>query len=148
MLEHLRHHDVYIVTGRKKDGRELNYAYSVGLWLSSQHPEIIAMDLPETRSQLLLSDMRNLIALGYPPPVSTPFGKRVGAYPVQLEPVHNPKIIREYLPLADWFYGGERFPVLQLFGNHLDDGFDQASHAGPTNLIVESSFGNKKETVS
>lgn len=125
MLEHLRHHDVYIVTGRKRNGGELNYAYSVGLWLSCQHPEIITMDLPETRSRLLLSDMRNLITLGYPPPISTPFGKPVGEYPVQLEPIHNPKIVREYLPMADWFYGGENFPVLQLFGNHLNDESDQ-----------------------
>ena len=94
--------------------------YSVGLWCSFQHPEIIVLGVSDLVGKALLSDMHALIKLGQMPAVDVPLGQMKDYYPVKLQPVSDRQFIREHLPMANWFYGGESFPVLQLCWNDSD----------------------------
>lgn len=113
ILYRLNQHQSYLVS--QCDGNEnLNHFYSVGLWNSFRHPEIMIIGLPERDGMRLLSDMQNLIKLGQTPTVGSPLGQGYDCYPVQLEPICDREMIRQFLPMADWFYKGDSFPVLQL----------------------------------
>lgn len=114
VLNHLRREQCYVISMESLEG-SLNAVYTVGLWHSFKHPEIMILGIPEGVGQRLLSDMRDLIKIGQPPAVGCPVGRRVEYYPVRLEPVGDRDFIRQYLSMADWFYSDDPFPVLQLF---------------------------------
>ena len=130
ILDHLGHNDYYVSSASERGG-DLACVYSVGLWHSFKHPEIITFGLPEEQGRCLLLDLRNLIKLGHFPMVSRALGRCVGHYPIQLEPIRDRQIIREYLPMANWFYGEESFPVFQLFWSDLDGRFSWDQYLEP-----------------
>lgn len=120
ILYRLNQNQSYLIA--QCDGNEkLNHFYSVGFWHSFQHPEIMIIGLSEQDGMRLLTDMQTLIKLGHRPTVGTPLGKKDGCYPIQLEPLCDRDMIRQLLPMADWFYEGDSFPVLQLLKTNEDE---------------------------
>jgi len=90
-----------------------DFAYSVGLWHTFRHPEILVSGTkPQTAGQLIntIGGLVKVARQSFRP------GLRytgVVVLPVQfvaVEPRHYP----EYVGYARWLYGGAEFPLLQM----------------------------------
>ncbi len=116
VLNDIRQHKCHIVTVPESDGQP-GYTYSTGLWHNFEHPEIITFGLPESVGEKLIDDMQKLVKVGQPPVVKQALGKSEDHYPVELQPIEDEQWINQYLPLANWFYARESFPVLEILWN-------------------------------
>lgn len=87
------------------------WCYTVGLWKSWQHPELIVFGLPAQRGQVLLQMAARRVAAGQKLEGVLPDLAEEYALEVQgVDPLHY----RDYLPYARWFYRGPHFEAAQL----------------------------------
>jgi hypothetical protein len=96
-----------------EDGRSPEFAYTVGLWKSFRHPEIIIIGLPADTAHVILNDAGEAIRSGerfVPGMESNAF---LEGYPVAFREI--PKHLQwPYLGFAYWFYEGADVPAVQL----------------------------------
>ncbi|MEO0374743.1 MAG: DUF4262 domain-containing protein [Cyanobacteria bacterium P01_A01_bin.17] len=116
VLSDIRDRKCHIVKVEGND-QHPSYAYSVGLWHHFGHPEFVTFSQPEQIGEQLIDDMQKLVKVGQPPVVQPAQEGSELNYPVKLHPIDNAQWARDFLPLADWFYDRESFPVLELFPN-------------------------------
>lgn len=116
VLSDIRDRKCHIV---KVKGNHLHpsYTYSVGLWHHFGHPEIITFSQPEQRGEQLIDDIQKIVKVGQPPVVNEESGALEAHYPIKLQSIEDEQWTRDFLPLANWFYDRESFPVLELFPN-------------------------------
>jgi hypothetical protein len=105
------------------------YSFSVGLFHTHDHPEIILLGLKHAVAGQIINDIGGLVLLGqrfesgraYDGLASVPLMF------VEVDPAHY----RQYVGYALWLYGGPRFPMLQcvwpLKSGHFpwDEGYDR-----------------------
>lgn len=96
--------------------------YTVGLWLSLGHPELILFGLPERRAHRLLRVAVERIAAGERWAVGQLVEGLAEGYPLRLQSVH-PDHYREYLSYNRWFYRGAGFEAAQLVWPDPDKNF-------------------------
>jgi hypothetical protein len=109
------------------------YSFSVGLFHTHDHPEIILLGLKHAVAGQIINNIGGVIALGQriePNKPNTDFSS-VPLVFVEVDPAHY----KEYVGYALWLYGGPRFPMLQcvwpLKSGHYpwDEGYDKAGAA-------------------
>jgi hypothetical protein len=109
------------------------YSFSVGLFYSHGHPEVILLGLPHGVAGPIINDIGDAVARGQriePGRTYDEFASVPLAF-VEAESAHY----KEYVGYALWLYGGPQFPMLQcvwpLKSGHFpwDKGYDKRAAA-------------------
>jgi hypothetical protein len=100
------------IVGIDADGEGPGYAFSVGLFHTLQHPEIIIFGLPNER----VAELINIIGIQVQGGARFNAGDQsndiVDGFPVAFTDVPK-NVYKEYVGYALWFYKSFDFPVLQ-----------------------------------
>ena len=91
-----------------------SFAYTIGLWKTYNHPEIIAFGLPVDLLYTILNDTANLIKEGKQLSLGVDNNEILTNLPVQFRQV-DASNIPDYFGFAQWFNDYESFPAIQLF---------------------------------
>jgi hypothetical protein len=91
-----------------------SFAYTIGLWKTYNHPEIIAFGLPIDLLYTILNDTGELIKEGKQFSLSVDNNEILINLPVQFRQV-DASNIPDYFGFAQWFNDYELFTALQLF---------------------------------
>jgi hypothetical protein len=112
----------WAISGRHGDRHAPPWAYSVGMWLSIQVPELIVCGLPVENGASLINAVGARLADGAE---FTPDDVVTDACPAALSfrPVHVSWRRSGLLPASDTFYGMVRPPYLQLAWSDSDGRF-------------------------
>lgn len=98
-------------TERMKPG----FAYSIGLWHSFKHPEIIIFGLPYETMGHIINDIGSYVKAGTPIVTGQPYSDFIENYSIIFESVASYWRV-EFLRFAEWFYGDDNsFSALQCF---------------------------------
>ena len=90
------------------------FAYTIGLWKTYGHPEIICFGLPTSTMHELLNDAGEVIKKGDSIVLDVDDFHYLDNYPVMFKTVEAENI-RDYLGYARWYYDYKDFPAIQLF---------------------------------
>ena len=110
----IHQHGVHILNVFDPEGRDPKFNYSVGLWHSYKHPEILLYGLDADISTQLINDIAAKCRNGDPLPthgVVSP--EYVQSFDVQFVEVPKSEY-KEHFGWARWLYQGDEFPVLQM----------------------------------
>ena len=100
-----------------------SFSYSVGLYESHQHPEIICFGLPTNLAHVIINDVADLIKNGDRiVPHQEYYDKIFKESRAQFLPV-NPKNIKDYFYVALNYYQHNNFSALQLVWTDRNDKF-------------------------
>lgn len=91
-----------------------SFAYTIGLWKTFNHPEVIAFGLPINLLHTILNDVGELVKKGEELILDVDNKDILLNLPVQLRRVDESNI-PDYFGFAQWFNEYEPFPALQLF---------------------------------
>ena len=124
----------WFILGIEEDEEGPAYGFTVGLYHSFDHPEIVITGLPHATSERLLKQMGDEVRAGGRYEVGKKVDGIVEDFPVMFMPVEK-NLHREYLGYAVWFYRSPEFPALQCvwpdkagrFPNEA--GYDLKAHA-------------------
>ncbi|MFB2924141.1 MULTISPECIES: DUF4262 domain-containing protein [Aerosakkonema] len=104
-----------MAVGADPDKMKPGFAYSIGLWQSFQHPEIIMFGLPYHTMGHIINDIGSYVKGGKPIVTGQPYSDFIQNYSLIFESVASAWCV-EYLRFAVWFYGEEdTFSALQCF---------------------------------
>jgi Domain of unknown function (DUF4262) len=131
-VDKLDEHELNFVSNVKKHGwfathvfaeeKYSGFSYSTGFYLNLGHAEIIISGLKREIAHQVLWDAYKDIEAGnsFPlgVPLNTVFANGRAAF-FNVAPEHY----QEYLGWSSWFYGGQRFPCVQLVWTDKDDRF-------------------------
>ncbi len=118
-----------IQIGNEEDYPGPPYSFSLGLYHTHGHPELILLGLGAAAAGQIINDVGDAVAAGLriePGRVYDEFASVPLAF-VAVDPAHY----KEYTGYALWLYGGPDFPMLQcvwpLKSGHFpwDEGYDQ-----------------------
>lgn len=90
-----------------------SFAYTIGLWKTFEHPEIIVFGLPTDTMHWMLNDAAELVKAGQAIQLSVDNTDILNNVPVQFRAV-DASNIRDYFGYARWFYDYSEFPAIQL----------------------------------
>jgi len=117
----------HLVSETPEEG--LTITYTVGLWNSFWHPELVCVGLNPTVARLLVNLYVERVAEGTPPPLNEPISGGAIAQNQVLFQVCSDEAKAQYLPKAAWFNSGSRFSAIQMIWQDQqqrwpwDDGF-------------------------
>lgn len=89
------------------------FCYSIGFWRTASIPEILIVGLPMNVGHSVLARIHELAGEGFVPPVGVPVSDVMVGYDCFFFPI-APAAYGEYPLSANWFYGNEDYPCLQL----------------------------------
>lgn len=102
----------WTVMGITKDHSGPGFAFSIGLFHTLGHPEILIMGLPAEVAHQLINDMGDAIRAGERFEAGRRYDDIAAGFPLAFVAMDE-RYYREYLGYALWFYRGPNFPVLQ-----------------------------------
>jgi Domain of unknown function (DUF4262) len=111
LLADIASHGWHIV-GVNADEGGPGFAFSVGLYYTLGHPEVLIMGLPHPISACLINDLGDAIRSGDKFEAGSRYGDIAAGFPLALLSMDQ-RYFREYLGYALWFYRTLDFPVLQ-----------------------------------
>ena len=112
----------------KPDDSDPLYSFSLGLFHTHNHPEIILLGLPHPIAGQIINNIGGLVLLGQR--IEPGFNDKLASVPLAFVEV-DPGYYKQYLGYALWLYGGPHFPMLQcvwpLKSGHFpwDEGYDK-----------------------
>jgi hypothetical protein len=104
--------DGWAVLGIPADDEGPSFAYSLGLFHTLNHPEIIVMGVRAESAQQLINDVAVAVRQGQRFEPGGRYDSLVEGNPLAFLTV-APKLYRKYVGYARWFYQGAEFPLLQ-----------------------------------
>ena len=90
------------------------FAYTIGLWKTYNHPEIICFGLSTDIMHELLNDAGGEVKNGKPISLDVDNIDYLSDFPVMFKNV-EPDNISDYMGYGQWYHGYKDFPVIQLF---------------------------------
>ena len=107
-------HGVHVLNVFDPDGNDPKFNYSVGLWHSYNHPEILIFGLDADISTRLINDIADKCRNGDSiPKHGTVSPEYVNAFDVCFVEVPKSEY-KDHFGWARWLYDGNNFPVLQM----------------------------------
>jgi len=88
------------------------WAFSVGLYKNFNHPEIVVFGLNDEVAHSLINAIGDVVRAGNRFAADGLYSDLIDTYSCIFKPV-NPVWYHDFLGYANWFYGGENYPVLQ-----------------------------------
>jgi len=99
--------------GIMEEGDEPAYSFTVGLFKTFKHPELMIFGVPPSVGQQLLNIVGQALRDGEPIDLSQPTDALLEGYSCCFVPV--PKAhYREFVGFARWYYEGDDFPLYQV----------------------------------
>jgi hypothetical protein len=89
------------------------FTYSIGLFHTYGHPELLIYGLPRKVAHAVLNIAAEAAAKGRPLNLSEPTNELLEGYPCVFVPV-PPSEYPEHVGFARWYYEGDNFPVQQV----------------------------------
>lgn len=110
----IKKHGVHVLNVFDPEGNNPKFNYSVGLWYSYEHPEVLIYGLDADISTRLINDIaekcRNGDAKAQHGMISSEYVKNF-----DVKFIEAPKSeYKEHFGWANWLYQGDEFPVLQM----------------------------------
>lgn len=113
-IANIKDHGVHILNVFDPKGEDPKFNYSVGLWHSYQHPEVLIFGLDAGVSTQLINDIASKCRNDDKIPSSgTVSDEYVHGFDVHFLEVPKSEY-KNYFGWARWLYGGDNFPVLQM----------------------------------
>ena len=110
----IQNHGVHVLNVFDPEGREPKFNYSVGLWHSYAHPEILIFGLDADTSTQLLNDIaekcRNNDPAAENGMISSEYVRNFDVQFIDVPKAHY----KDHFGWARWLYQGNDFPVLQM----------------------------------
>lgn len=103
----------WAVVGIPEDDEGPGYAFSVGLFRTFGHPEVVLIGLPWEVSYRFINDIGVAVKAGKAFEAGRTYDDLAAGYPSAFVTV-EPSRYQEYLGTAGWFYRGWDFPALQM----------------------------------
>jgi hypothetical protein len=108
------------------DGSEPAFSYTIGLYKTLQHPELIVFGLPHEAAQRLLNLIGERVREGQRFAPDARYSGLVEAHDVRFRAVVDPISFQSYVGYALWYYAGSPFALQQLIWpdaeGHFPDG--------------------------
>jgi hypothetical protein len=111
-LDDVQLHGLHIVNVLE-DGKLPGFAYTVGLYRTFQHPEVLVYGLPQERAHQILNDLADNLRAGQRYVAGGAYEDLLERYPCTFRLV-PPAHYGEHLGWAAWFNETNDFPALQL----------------------------------
>jgi hypothetical protein len=102
----------WTVIGVLEDEEGPGFAYSIGLFHTLGHPEVLILGLRPQVAHQLVNDMGEAIRKGQRFEAGQRYEEIAAGFPLAFVEMDK-RYYREYLGYAGWFYQGPDFPVLQ-----------------------------------
>ena len=99
-----------------------SWAYSVGLYKTFRHPEILVFGLDLDLMHYMINTIGEGVRQGKFFEVDGRYADLIEAYECTLKPVRT-KWYPSFLGFASWFYYGAEYPVLQCFWPDFDGSY-------------------------
>jgi Domain of unknown function (DUF4262) len=90
-----------------------DFSYTVGLWETYQHPEILVLGFKQDLAHPVLNEVGELIKAGQVLKTAQPYHDVIDEYPVQFLNIDQ-RNIPDYLRVCCNIYGEGKFPAMQL----------------------------------
>jgi hypothetical protein len=95
------------------DGEHEPFSYTIGLFRSYGHPELLIYGLPREVAHAVLTIAAKAAASGNPLSLDEPTDELLEGYPCVFMPVPLHEY-QEHVGFARWYYDGDGFPVQQI----------------------------------
>jgi Domain of unknown function (DUF4262) len=95
------------------EGDIVEYTFTVGLFQTCQHPELIIFGIPSKVSHQILTIAADAAKSGEPLELSQTTQSLLEGYPCCFAEVPRTEY-REYVGYARWYYEGDGFPLYQI----------------------------------
>jgi hypothetical protein len=112
-IEDIRKRGVHLLHVFDSEGNDPEFSYTVGLWHTHHHPEVIIVGLKEDLRHILLNNLNHEIGKGRVFTDGLSATDVLDGYTCYFQEL--PKdLYREYLGWDRWFYGGDEFEAVQM----------------------------------
>jgi len=118
-IEDIREFGVHILNVFDPDAEKPDFSYTVGLWHTHGHPEILISGLKQGLRQGLLNDLNERIAKGRTFQNGESYTDVLEGYRCYFQEFPK-KHYPEYLGWDRWFYGGDEFEAVQMLWPSTD----------------------------
>jgi hypothetical protein len=113
LVADVRDYGWHVLNVFSPEGRRPNFSYSVGIYESFGHPELIVFGLSLETGHKLINVVGDAIKAGREFQHGTSSADLIEGYDCVFRAVPR-HLYPEYFGLGIWFHGDEEFPVLQL----------------------------------
>jgi hypothetical protein len=112
-VEDVRNHGVHILHVFDAEGDAPEFSYTVGLWHTHGHPEILISGLKESLRQSLLNHLNRMISEGREFKDGQSYTDVIDDYRCYFQEFPKNQY-QAYLGWDIWFYGGDEFEAVQM----------------------------------
>jgi hypothetical protein len=95
------------------EGELVEYTFTVGLFQTYKHPELMIFGIPSKVSHQILTIAADAAKSGEPLELTQPTKALLEGYPCCFAEVPKTEY-REYVGFAGWYYEGDGFPLYQI----------------------------------
>jgi len=113
VIDDINHHGWYVMRVFDPQGKEPNFAYSIGLYETFKHPEIVVIGLGLDTMHQFINVIGEEIRSGKTFSTGVKYEQFTNNFNNQFVAVDK-RHYKEYFGWANWYYKGEDFPVLQF----------------------------------
>lgn len=117
------------------------FSYTVGLWHTHRHPEVILFGLKDDLCRSVLNDLNREIGKGRSFAAGSSAEQVLEGFRVYFETVPSEQY-REYLGWNRWFYGGDEFEAVQMIWPNTLGVFPWQKEASPYLRWIEPILTN------
>jgi len=112
-IEDIRNYGIHIIHVFDPDDENPRFSYTVGLWHTHRHPEILIFGLKLELCQSVLNSLNTDISNGQSFNTGTSSRDVLKSFRCYFESLPKPQF-REYLGWDLWFYGSDEFETVQM----------------------------------
>ena len=139
VFDNIRDHGWHCTSVGSGDGHPA-FSYSIGLFQTYDHPELVILGLSPELSNGILWEVARAAERGAPLDLSKPYIGLLEDVPCQF--VEVPKeIYGDYVFSARWYYQGDGFPLFQIVWPDLDGLFPWSPGADDANFANQPVLG-------
>jgi hypothetical protein len=139
-IEDIRKHGVHILHVFDDKGSTSDFSYTVGLWHTHKHPEILISGLKESLRHSLLNHLNRLIGEGREFKGGQSSTDVIDNYRCYFQCLRKDQY-KEYLGWDLWFYAGEDFDAVQML-------WPSIHHIYPWDEKADESLKNAQEILT
>jgi len=128
-IEDIRKHGVHILHVFDDEGKKPDFSYTVGLWHTHGHPEVLISGLKEGLRQSLLNHLNRMIGEGREFRDGQSYTDVIDDYKCYFQEFPK-RQFKAYLGWDLWFYGGNEFEAVQMLWPSVDHIYPWDEKAG------------------
>lgn len=95
------------------EGDRPGFSFTTGFWVNAEHPELIMFSIPDEIAHAVYWDVFREAKAGRPLTIGKRTDQVFANLPAYLFPVAK-RFYADHLGWSRWFYGGDKFPCVQV----------------------------------